>query len=128
MNRSWLTVSFFFLLAALRTTVRSQLISFNYPNINFVCTPDTICPITWDFEHSGPLEFTHADFFLLKFAFGHFFIVHPIAYELNLSETSSILWRVPKDEIDNGQYVVGAVAFGTDYAILSDHFWILRDY
>lgn len=128
MSASRFAATFVLLLTVLSSAVRSQVIHINHPNISHMFEPGTLCPITWELKESGSPQFTHADFFLIKFAFDQFFIIHPIAYELDLRTTKSIDWIVPKEDIGNGQYIIGAFAHGADYHAFSDHFWILQDY
>lgn len=88
MSASWFTFTFFLLLTALNSAVRSQIIRFKTPNNSFTYEPGAPFTITWDLEASGTPQFTHADFYLLKFARDQFIIEHPIAYELDLSTTN----------------------------------------
>jgi hypothetical protein len=125
------TLIFFFHFVLFTTFLgfaKSRSIQFDHPNIEDVLEPGLTCTISWRLNQSGPQNFTHVDLYLIQFIFGRFYLLEPIAYEVNVTENESIDWEIPRDGILNGQYAIGAIAFGCDYQSYSDHFWIIQDY
>lgn len=119
---------FFSILLAFSGFTRPQTIHFDEPNTRVVLEPGSTCSISWHLDPSGPHQYTHVDLFLMQFLFGRFFIIEPIAYDVDVNTTGPIEWDIPQEDILEGLYVIGAVARDCNYRSFSDYFWILRDY